>query len=65
MTRPNKLTERPREEVRVGAVITFKPGVTAEQAQKVLDALAMSGYANQTTANEYDSYYGGPVWYIP
>lgn len=65
MNRPNKLTERPREEVRVGAVITFKPHVTAEEAQKVLEAMAMAGYIHSTTANEYDSYFGGPVWYIP
>ena len=65
MNRPNKLTERPREEVRVGAVIVFNPGVTAEQAQKVLDAMNIAGYITPTTANEYDSYFGGPVWYVP
>ena len=65
MNRPNKLTERPLEEVRVGAVIVFNSGVTAEQAQKVLDAMNIAGYITPTIANEYDTFFGGPVWYVP
>jgi len=61
---PNKIGGH-RGEIRVGAVINFKPGVTAEMAQKVLEGLAMAGYIESTEANEYDDYFGGPVWYIP
>jgi hypothetical protein len=63
--RPNKIQGRPKGDVRVGAVITFKPHVTAEQAQKVLEAMNIAGYIETSTANEFDDYYGGPVWYIP
>ena len=62
---PRLLDRRPLGESRVGAVITFKPGVSPIQAQKALEAMAVAGFIDDTVAHEYDTYYGGPVWYIP
>lgn len=57
---------------RHGAVIVFKPGTTKEEAGKALrkiqDVLDMDYYVNPDPANlvnEFDSEWGGPVWYIP
>lgn len=49
----------------VGAVVTFKPGINRDEANKVLNELARRGIINWTQAHEYDSSMGGPVWYIP
>jgi hypothetical protein len=48
---------------RVGAVITFEAGTTAEQIRKALEDAGLVW--ESATVQDYDDQYGGPVWYIP
>jgi hypothetical protein len=56
---------------RFGAVITFKPGTTREQAEAALRLLIEGTRFNgqplieTTGVHEYDDRDGGPVWYMP
>lgn len=50
----------------VGAVIVFTEGTSVEKAQKFLNEMAERGILQyEVNAREFDSRYGGPVWYIP
>jgi len=49
---------------KLGTVLVFKEGVTHEQARASLEKINdVLGYAPKV--NEFDSSWGGPVWYIP
>ena len=61
---------------RFGAVVTFKPGTTREEAaealRKIEDVLNISDFwldrgedPIEMLVNDFDDTYGGPVWYIP
>ena len=57
---------------RFGTVLTFKEGVTREEAvealEKIKDILSLSEYVEPTLdarVREFDDQYGGPVWYLP
>lgn len=55
---------------RLGAVIVFRPEVTREQAERILDSMKWvldgSGWAGgRTPVHDYIEEHGGPVWYIP
>lgn len=51
---------------RFGTVVTFKPGVTKEEAVNAIKKLAEAGVVVEwPTVREFDDKYGGPVWYIP
>jgi len=48
----------------LGAVLVFKPGVSADKAKQALkDMGALLEY--QPGVNQFDPAWGGPVWYIP
>ena len=52
--------------IRYGTVLTFPPGLTEEEAKRLLDRLLRGERALQTSGvEEYDDRYGGPVWYVP
>ena len=52
---------------RVGAVVVFAEGITKEQAEVALEALAASGafVVESTEIREYDDRAGHPVFYVP
>jgi hypothetical protein len=53
-------------EKQAGAVIVFRVGVSAEAAQRAIDALhELDLLEGQPKVREFDSEWGGPVWYIP
>lgn len=52
--------------IKVGAVIIFNDRVSREETQAFLDKLKREAVIqNPAKANEFDSSFGGPVWYIP
>jgi len=58
------------EQPRVGTVLVFKEGMTKEQAERLLtkirDVIDDEYYVSgMPTVHEFDSKWGGPVWYIP
>ena len=51
---------------RVGALIEFVEGMSANAAQSVLDRLTADGVIGPTGVQEYDPEEDGvPAWYIP
>jgi hypothetical protein len=48
---------------KTGALLIFKDGVSKEQARKALEDL--KALLDYETIQEFDSRWGGPVWYIP
>jgi hypothetical protein len=49
---------------RLGTVLVFNEGVTREQAREALKRLSdVLGYTPRL--NDFESRWGGPVWYIP
>ncbi len=61
---------------RFGTVLTFKEGVTREEAvealRKIEDVLKLSDFWKdrgedplERNIHDFDDKYGGPVWYIP
>jgi len=61
---------------RVGTVLTFKEGVTREEAvealRKIENVLHVSDFWAERgedpldmSVHDFDDQYGGPVWYLP
>ncbi len=46
-----------------GAVITFKPGISKEEAQKIIRAI--QSRLETVNVQEYNPEYGSPVFYVP
>lgn len=56
----------------LGTVLVFKSSVTRDQAEKALEELAKQGLlannywtSGKPTIHEFESDFGGPVWYLP
>lgn len=45
-----------------GAVITFKPGISKEEAQKIIRAI--QSRLETVNVQEYNPEYGSPVFYV-
>ena len=62
---PGYQDQRPADPM-VGSVLVFKKGTDVAKAQRFLDELLRRGILEQPAyAHDYDTRYGGPVWYIP
>lgn len=48
-----------------GAVVTFQPGVTKEQAIKLLQQFAERLKLEGMNVQEYNPEWGSPVFYVP
>lgn len=58
------MTEHDYKVDKVGAVLIFKDGTTEAEAKAVLASIE-DKLERPATAHEYDSRWGGPVWYVP
>ena len=56
------------EKTMYGSVLVFADGTTREEAEKVIMELQGRGIIDvecPASVNEFDPYWGGPVWYTP
>lgn len=49
----------------VASLVYWKPGVSVDEAQRIMNELVDRGLVDCETTREYCSTLGGPVWYIP